>query len=82
VRKERNRVLRELAAAKNQAFRQAMIGRTLSAVTLHETGAALTANYLKVELVEKREANRIVDLKIGGICQGGLREEAVLPLWT
>ena len=33
VRKERNRVLRELAAAKNLQFRQRMVGRTLSAVT-------------------------------------------------
>ena len=39
VRKERNRVLRELAAAKNLAFRERMVGRTLSAVTLHETGS-------------------------------------------
>ena len=30
VRKERNRVLRELAAAKNLAFRERMVGRTLS----------------------------------------------------
>jgi threonylcarbamoyladenosine tRNA methylthiotransferase MtaB len=50
VRKERNRVLRELAAAKNLAFRESMVGRTLSAVTLHETGTALSGNYLKIEL--------------------------------
>jgi threonylcarbamoyladenosine tRNA methylthiotransferase MtaB len=80
VRKQRNRVLRELSAAKNWAFRQAMIGKTVSAVTLHEAGTALTENYLKVELAGRREANRIVDLKIAGICEGGLREEAPLPL--
>src|SRR5919198_385705 len=55
VRKERNRILRELAAAKNKQFRESMVGRTLSAVTLHDmetapTGTALTGNYLKVEL--------------------------------
>ena len=66
VRKERNRVLRELAAAKNLAFRERMVGRTLSAVTLHEPGAALTENYLKVELAECREPNRIVEVAIGG----------------
>ena len=79
VRKERNRVLRELAAAKNLAFRQSMVGRTLSAVTLHETGRALSENYLKVEGATPREANRLVDLKIGGVTAGGLRE-ASLPL--
>jgi threonylcarbamoyladenosine tRNA methylthiotransferase MtaB len=74
LRKERNRVLRELAAAKNLAFRESMVGRTLSAVTLHETGAALSGNYLKIELAAPREANLLVDLRIGGVSGGGLRE--------
>jgi threonylcarbamoyladenosine tRNA methylthiotransferase MtaB len=74
VRKERNRVLRELAAAKNLAFRQSMVGRTLSAVTLHDEGVALTDNYLKVETAAAREPNRIVELRIGAVTQGGLRE--------
>ena len=74
VRKERNRALRDLAAAKNRQFRERMVGRTLSAVTLHEPGSALTGNYLKVELVQHREANRIVDVQIGGVRDGGLRE--------
>lgn len=74
VRKERNRVLRELAASKNRAFRESMVGRTLSAVTLHEAGTALTENYLKVELAERREPNRIVDLKIAGLTGSSLRE--------
>jgi threonylcarbamoyladenosine tRNA methylthiotransferase MtaB len=74
VRKERNRTLRELAAAKNRAFRESMVGKTLSAVTLHEAGVALTENYLKVELAQEREPNRIVDLEIGGVASGGLRE--------
>jgi tRNA A37 methylthiotransferase MiaB len=42
VRKQRKRVLRELGAAKNRAFCEAMIGKTLSAVTLHEAGTTLT----------------------------------------
>ncbi len=74
VRKERNRVLRELAAAKNLAFRRRMVGRTLSAVTLHESGVALTENYLKVELAACREPNRIVNLQVGSLTPGGLRE--------
>jgi threonylcarbamoyladenosine tRNA methylthiotransferase MtaB len=76
LRKERNRVLRELAAAKNLAFRESMVGRTLSAVTLHETGTALSGNYLKVELARPRDPNRLVDLQIGAVTAGGLREAA------
>ena len=75
VRKERNRVLRELAARKNQEFRARMVGRTLSAVTLHEPFAALTDSYLKVELTAPREANQIVNVRIGGLTESGIREE-------
>jgi threonylcarbamoyladenosine tRNA methylthiotransferase MtaB len=74
VRKERNRILRELAAAKHVRFRQSMIGRTLSAVTLHEAGVALTSNFLKVELSRPREANQLLDIEIGGVSESGLRE--------
>jgi threonylcarbamoyladenosine tRNA methylthiotransferase MtaB len=76
-RKWRNRELRELAAAKNLAFRQSMTGRTLSAVTLEEERAALTGNYLKVELAGTRQPNRIVELSIGGLTATGLRETGV-----
>jgi MiaB/RimO family radical SAM methylthiotransferase len=80
VRKERNRILRELAAAKNRAFREAMVGRTLSGVTLDEGGIALTDNYLKVEMSAPRPANRIVDLHIGQVTDAGLSEASRLPL--
>ncbi len=50
VKKERNRILRELAAEKNQAFREGFVGRTLSAVTLEGGAAALTDNFLQVGL--------------------------------
>ena len=53
-----------------------MVGRTLSAVTLHEPGAALTGNYLKVQLAALREANRMVDLQIGGLTKDGLLERS------
>jgi threonylcarbamoyladenosine tRNA methylthiotransferase MtaB len=76
VRKERNRILRDLAATRNLAFRDSMVGRTLSAVTLHEPGVALTGNYLKVELAHPREANRLVDLRIAAVSPAGLREGA------
>jgi threonylcarbamoyladenosine tRNA methylthiotransferase MtaB len=74
VRKERNRILRELAAAKNLAFRRSLVGSTLSAVTLDNGPLALTGNYLKVELAAPREPNRIVDVRIGGTGDGTLRE--------
>jgi threonylcarbamoyladenosine tRNA methylthiotransferase MtaB len=73
VRKERNRTLRELAAAKNRAFRETMVGRSLSAVTLR-AGEALTDNYLKVELTRAYASNEIVNLRIGGLTPAGLRE--------
>ncbi len=80
VRKERNRVLRELAAGKNLEFRRGMVGRTVSAVTLEQRGIALSENYLKIELASVREANRLVDVEIGGVSGGGLREKSALPL--
>jgi threonylcarbamoyladenosine tRNA methylthiotransferase MtaB len=74
VRKERNRVLRVLAEARNRSTRERMVGRTLSAVTLHEPGTALTGNYLKVALSHEREPNVIVDLRIAGVTRQGLQE--------
>jgi threonylcarbamoyladenosine tRNA methylthiotransferase MtaB len=69
VRKERNRILRELAARKNLDFRRGMVGGTLSVVTLHETGTALSGNYLKVQLARPAEPNRLMDVEFGrGYC--------------
>jgi threonylcarbamoyladenosine tRNA methylthiotransferase MtaB len=79
-RKRRNRALRELAAAKNVEFRRRFIGRTLSAVTLDGGMPALSDNYLKVELAAPREANRIVDLAIGGVTASGLQERNPLAI--
>jgi threonylcarbamoyladenosine tRNA methylthiotransferase MtaB len=76
VRKERNRILRELAARKNLDFRRGMVGGTLSVVTLHETGTALSGNYLKVQLARPAEPNRLMDVEIGGVTEGGVREGA------
>jgi threonylcarbamoyladenosine tRNA methylthiotransferase MtaB len=74
VRKERSLILRELAARKNQEFRHSMIGRQLSVVTLEETGAALSSNYLKVKLATPRVPNQLINVSIGGLTQTGLRE--------
>ena len=72
VRKERNKVLRDLAAAKNLEFRRRMIGKTLSVITLGHGQPALSDNYLKVELAQPRRPNLLVDAEIGGITANGL----------
>ena len=84
IRKQRTRVLRELAARKNLEFRRSMIGKILSAVTLDD--GALSENYLKIKLAATlnigREANRIVDVNIGGVTSDGLYEAGVMPVLT
>jgi len=80
VRKERNRVLRELGERKNRQFRERMVGRALSAVTLHEPGTALTGNYLKVQLGVSRDANLMVELQIGGLTRDGLCEAEAISV--
>jgi threonylcarbamoyladenosine tRNA methylthiotransferase MtaB len=72
VRKHRNQVLRDLAARKNIEFRRMTIGRTLSAVTLHR--GALSDNFLKIDLAKPRPANQLIDVQIGSLTDGGLRE--------
>ena len=75
VRKRRNRVLRDLAAAKNLDFRRRMVGQTLSVVTLELEGIGLSDNYLKVELATPRKPNLIMEVAIGGLTALGLRED-------
>jgi threonylcarbamoyladenosine tRNA methylthiotransferase MtaB len=80
VRKRRTQALRELAAAKNLAFRHSFTGRTLSAVTIEDGRLALTGNYLKVALARRRDANRIIDVSIGGLGAEGLYESGAMPV--
>jgi threonylcarbamoyladenosine tRNA methylthiotransferase MtaB len=80
IRKQRNRILRELAARKNLEFRRRMVGRRLSVVTLEQPGVALSDNYLKVELAALREPNRLCDIEIGGLSAAGLREKSSFPI--
>jgi tRNA A37 methylthiotransferase MiaB len=78
VRKERNRILRELAAQKNLEFRRSMLGRTLSVVTL--AASALSDNFVKVELATPRAANQMADVKIASLSANGLREQGALTV--
>jgi len=72
IRKRMTHILRELASSKNRAFRQSMLGRTISVVTIED--GALSDNYLKVTLARPREANRIESVTIGGLTNDGLCE--------
>jgi threonylcarbamoyladenosine tRNA methylthiotransferase MtaB len=66
VARERNRILRELAAEKKLAFMRSFVGRNVEAITLNVGGIdadgefteALTDNYLKLRLRGKHAANR------------------------
>jgi threonylcarbamoyladenosine tRNA methylthiotransferase MtaB len=78
VRRERNRILRDLAAQKNLEFRRRMLGHTLSVVTLR--GGALSYNFLRVELATGRVPNQLLDVKIGSLTPAGLREHNVLAV--
>jgi threonylcarbamoyladenosine tRNA methylthiotransferase MtaB len=66
--RERNRVLRELVAEKNLAFRRSFVGRTLEAITLQDSGQewteALSDNYLKVRLAGPYLANQFLHVRV------------------
>jgi threonylcarbamoyladenosine tRNA methylthiotransferase MtaB len=72
VRKERNKVLRELAARKNEAFRKAMLGREVTAVTIEPLGLALTDNFVKAQLDLPYAANRMVRLRPRAVTATGV----------
>ena len=64
VRRERNRELRQLAAAKKRAFLESFVGRELSTITLNvqqgEFTESLSHNYLKLLLRGRHGANQMV----------------------
>jgi threonylcarbamoyladenosine tRNA methylthiotransferase MtaB len=72
VRKDRNRVLRELAASKNAEFRRAMLGREVTAVTIEPLGLALTDNYVKAQLDLPYSSNRLVRLRPRALTDQGV----------
>ena len=72
VRKDRNRVLRDLAARKNAAFREAMLGREVTAVTIEPLGLALTDNYIKAQLDLPYASNRLVRLRPRAVTEQGV----------
>jgi len=78
--RERNRILRELAAEKKLAFMRSFIGKAVDAITLNVVGAdatgefteALTDNYLKLRLRGRHEPNRWLRGRIKDVVDGAL----------
>jgi threonylcarbamoyladenosine tRNA methylthiotransferase MtaB len=74
--RERNRILRELAAEKNREFRRKFLGRTLEVITLQQGNddwtEALSDNYLKVRIAGQHASNQIVTAEVTEV-----REEAL-----
>ncbi|HET9790537.1 MAG TPA: tRNA (N(6)-L-threonylcarbamoyladenosine(37)-C(2))-methylthiotransferase MtaB [Candidatus Angelobacter sp.] len=76
IARERNRVLRGLAANKNLDFRKSFVGRELDVVTLHTGGGAsteaLSDNYLKVRVAGRRAANEMIKVAVTEMSDEGL----------
>lgn len=77
VRRDRNRVLRELANDKNAAFRQSLLGREFTAVTLDPPGLALTDNYIKATLDLPYTPNRLVRLRPRALNDQGVNAQLI-----
>jgi threonylcarbamoyladenosine tRNA methylthiotransferase MtaB len=71
IKKERNRILRELISRKNRTFRERLVGQTVSAVSLSSHGSAsrvLTDNFVHVDLNAPELAPaRLVEVRIDSI---------------
>ncbi len=84
VARERNRVLRELAAEKKRRFMESFVGREVEAITLTsfdgECAEALTDNYLKLKVRGLQQANQRIVSIVDGISMeslyGSLREQS------
>jgi threonylcarbamoyladenosine tRNA methylthiotransferase MtaB len=76
IARERNRILRDLAADKKLAFMRAFVGKTVEAITLNvfdgKSTEALTDNYLKLRLHGQHEANRWVKARVEQVESGAL----------
>ena len=80
VARERNRILRDLAAEKKLAFMRLFVGKPLEAITLNiahsgpdgDFTEALTDNYLKLRLAGHHEPNRWVKAQVSQVVGGAL----------
>jgi len=88
VARERNKILRDLAASKKEAFMQSFVGETLDAITLSavqnnsdgEFTEALTDNYQKLYLKGRHEANQWMNVNIEGVEDGALAGSAAISM--
>jgi threonylcarbamoyladenosine tRNA methylthiotransferase MtaB len=84
VARERNRILRELAAEKKRAFMRSFVGKKIEAITLNvvrndvrkdsggEFTEALTDNYLKLRLRGRHDPNRWQRAQVSDVVDGAL----------
>jgi threonylcarbamoyladenosine tRNA methylthiotransferase MtaB len=83
---ERMAQLRALGAEKMLVHRQQFVGQTLPGLTLHTPAdvtargrtAALTENFLPVEIESRFAANRLIDLSVTGLTAEGALEASAL----
>jgi threonylcarbamoyladenosine tRNA methylthiotransferase MtaB len=86
VARERNRILRDLAAEKKLAFMQSLVGQSLQAITLNaadhnadgEFTEALTDNYQKLYLKGHRRPNRWITARVSAVRDGAFMAD-LLP---
>jgi len=81
IARDRNRILRELAAQKKLEFMQSFVGKSVEAITLKDAPdvavrgtqiTALTDNYLKLRLAGPYESNRWISAIVGSVEDGEL----------
>jgi threonylcarbamoyladenosine tRNA methylthiotransferase MtaB len=85
VARERNRVLRDIAADKKLAFMRTFVSRSIDAITLNVTGRdeegdyteGLTDNYLPIRLKGKHSPNRWIPARIEAVRKDALMGIAV-----
>src|SRR5207244_7451292 len=79
IARDRNRVLRDLAAAKKLEFQKSFIGKTLDAITLNvfdgKYTEALTDNYLKLRLKGRHAPNRWITAHVDHVESAALLGE-------
>jgi threonylcarbamoyladenosine tRNA methylthiotransferase MtaB len=76
VARERNRILRDMAAEKKLAFMRSFVGKTVEAITLNifdgNTTEALTDNYLRLRLTGHHQPNRWLKPRVEHVADGAL----------
>jgi threonylcarbamoyladenosine tRNA methylthiotransferase MtaB len=81
IARERNHVLRDVAAKKNLAFRRSFIGKQLEVITLTDgdigSTEALSDNYLKTSIAGRHPANETFLARIENITEEGLRASRI-----